>query len=157
MTELQRLTTDYLDTEDRVRLRGALPGGESVVIWLTRRLADRLVQHLVAVLSKHADDLPAGPALPADAPVAQETPVPAENAETQWVAQAVDITLGAGALQLSFRDTERLARITMDGQVLRQWLDGLRDLYIAAEWSLTPWGGWGAQQHSARQAPRFVH
>ena len=157
MTELQRLTTDYVETEDRVRLRGALASGESVVIWLTRRLMDRLVRHLIGVLAQHGEELPAGPALPADAPVSQEPPVSAEHAEIQWVAQAVDVSVNPGAMQLSFRDAERLSRITLDGRLLRQWLDGLRDLYILAEWPLTPWEGWGEQKHSARQAPRFVH
>jgi hypothetical protein len=157
MTALQRLTIDYVDTEDRVRLRGALAGGDCVVVWLTRRLLDRLVQHLIAVLTRHADDLPAGPAVAADAPVVQEPPVLAHSPDQQWTALSVDITLGPGALQLAFRDAERSARIAMDGPTLRQWLDGLRDLYLAAEWPLRPWEGWSERQLSARKEPTFVH
>ena len=157
MTELQRLTTDYLDAEDRVRLRGALAGGQAVVVWLTRRLLDRLVEHLIIVLTRHAGDLPSGPAVAADAPVMQPPPVKADRSEFQWVALSVDVTLGPGALQLKFRDAEHSAHIAMDGPTLRQWLDGLKDIYHVAEWPLKPWEGWGTPNLSARKEPKFVH
>ena len=35
---LDRITTEYIDTEDRIRLSGQYAGGPAVVIWLTQRL-----------------------------------------------------------------------------------------------------------------------
>lgn len=44
---LQRVTTQYVDAEDRIRLSGEVLGGEVVVWWLTQRLLERLVPLLV--------------------------------------------------------------------------------------------------------------
>ena len=35
---LQRVTTAYLENEDRLRLTGELADGDTVVCWLTQRL-----------------------------------------------------------------------------------------------------------------------
>jgi hypothetical protein len=35
---LDRTTTEYIDTEDRLRLSGQYADGSAVVIWLTQRL-----------------------------------------------------------------------------------------------------------------------
>jgi hypothetical protein len=46
-TTISRLTTDYVDTEDRVRLSGAIANGPPVAMWLTQRLALRLLPELL--------------------------------------------------------------------------------------------------------------
>ena len=46
MAELQRITTEFVDAEDRIRLAGEDAAGEAVVLWLTQRLLNRLVAHL---------------------------------------------------------------------------------------------------------------
>ena len=35
---LDRITTEYIDAEDRLRLSGQSADGSAVVIWLTQRL-----------------------------------------------------------------------------------------------------------------------
>ena len=47
MSELCRVTSQYVDFEDRIRLTGELTDGQQVVLWLTRRLTERMVPHLV--------------------------------------------------------------------------------------------------------------
>ena len=44
--DLHRITTEYIDSEDRIRLTGQLASGDTVVLWLTQRLLNRLVPHL---------------------------------------------------------------------------------------------------------------
>ena len=44
---LQRVTTAYLENEDRLRLTGELADGDTVVCWLTQRLLNRLVPGLI--------------------------------------------------------------------------------------------------------------
>ena len=50
--QLQRITTEYNEPEDRIRLSGELAQGDTVVLWLTQRLLNRLVPHLTAWLSQ---------------------------------------------------------------------------------------------------------
>ena len=158
MSDLLRVTTDYVEREDRLRLRGELQSGETVTLWLTRRLLDRLVQHLIRVLTTAGADLQGSAPLPADAPLGPQTPVQVPPDSAQWVADSVDITVGNRSLALTFRGPQGAqARLPLDPDPLRQWLDGIRTVYLAADWSLAHWEGWGEQKHSARQAPRFVH
>lgn len=51
---LQRVTTAYLENEDRLRLTGKLADGDIVVLWLTQRLLSRLVPHLTTWLARQA-------------------------------------------------------------------------------------------------------
>ena len=49
---LERCTTEYAEDEDRLRLSAELANGNTVVLWLTQRLLNRLVPHLVQWLEK---------------------------------------------------------------------------------------------------------
>jgi len=44
---LDRITTKYIDTEDRLRLSGQYADGAAVVIWLTRRLTQQITRFLM--------------------------------------------------------------------------------------------------------------
>ena len=43
MHQLQRVTTEYVDSEDRIRISGSCVDDGLVQLWLTRRLMDRLL------------------------------------------------------------------------------------------------------------------
>ena len=68
--ELQRITTTYVDVEDRLRLTGVLANGTVVQLWLTQRLLGRLVPPLTSWLVRNAL-LGAEHALPGAAPAAK--------------------------------------------------------------------------------------
>lgn len=51
---LNRVTTVYVDLEDRFRLSGKTQDGQVLVLWLTQRLLCRLVPHLVRWLDQRA-------------------------------------------------------------------------------------------------------
>ena len=51
MNRLERITTEYIDKDDRIRLTGEPAQGDAVVLWFTQRLLNRLVPHLTAWLS----------------------------------------------------------------------------------------------------------
>ena len=40
---LKRISTEYVDTEDRIRLTGEITGGEVLALWLTLHLLHRLI------------------------------------------------------------------------------------------------------------------
>ena len=53
MQALQRITTEYDEHEDRLRLSGELSDGSSVLLWLTQRLLYRILPHLTQWLGQH--------------------------------------------------------------------------------------------------------
>lgn len=54
---LQRVTTAYVEAEDRLRISGEDGAGHIQVLWLTQRLLGRLVPHLCGWLERHAPGL----------------------------------------------------------------------------------------------------
>lgn len=155
MRELQRFTTEYVDVEDRIRLSGESAPGEAEVLWLTRRLVDRLVPHLCAWLEKQGRM----GLIPEDAGVADamqgfalqaalqslvpQPPVAPEQARSSRLVQSVDVTAGDDALHLVFRggDDARVS-LVLQVQALRQWLGILHAQCAAGEWPLEAWPSW---------------
>ncbi len=43
MEEITRITTEYVETEDRIRLSGETPAGSTVMLWIPQRLLNRLI------------------------------------------------------------------------------------------------------------------
>lgn len=149
MLELQRLTTEYSDAEDRMRLTGEIRPGESLVLWLSQRLLVRLLPHLFLWLEKQGRT-----AFPADIEQSleqraagevldTETPVQRNRDSRAWLVEAVDMTAGDHALRLSFRrEGEELVSLTMTALPMRQWLAILRTLWGMAEWPAGIWPEW---------------
>ncbi len=51
---LERITTQYIEAEDRIRLSGSTRDGHSQVLWLTQRLLSRLLPRLLDALQPSA-------------------------------------------------------------------------------------------------------
>jgi hypothetical protein len=54
VAELQRLTTEYIDIEDRIRISGETRDAGPVVMWLTNRLAMCAIPRLLRWLENRA-------------------------------------------------------------------------------------------------------
>ena len=50
--ELQRVTTEYVAVEDRIRLSGEAADGATLVLWLTQRLLNLLAPSLTSGLER---------------------------------------------------------------------------------------------------------
>jgi hypothetical protein len=147
MTDLQRLTTQFVDAEDRIRLSGEDADGAVRVLWLTRRLLDRLVPVLCGKLepdaSAHAELLSSFRQEAAQSQLAPQEPVPAASADTQALVTRIDMARVERGLRLAFfdHDTEAAA-IVMPELSLRQWLAILRDQFRIAGWPENTWPAW---------------
>ena len=160
MAELQRITTEFVDAEDRIRLAGEDAAGEAVVLWLTQRLLNRLVAHLCNWLEQRIPADIHHYAAAAQAEVIQsfaqqaalaalepQTPVQSKVQSRTWLVHSVDITSGDQGVMLTFKAPEvssPSATLTLHDQPLRQWLNILHDQYQKAEWPLSVWPEWMA-------------
>lgn len=155
ISELQRYTTAYVEREDRIRPSGEIIPGDAEVLWLTRRLIGRLVPHLCAWLERWVGaavglvgDGAADGKLRFDLQVARQwlasqPRVLPEGPQRSWRVQAVDMSVGANVLHLVFRGAaDERVRLTLQVQVLRQWLGILHAQCARGEWSLEVWPSW---------------
>lgn len=156
---ISRLTTDYVDTEDRLRLSGLIANGPPVAMWLTQRLATRLLAALLQWLDKQVGGTKAAQAPAAAADLqselvhgfAQEAAVadlkPLERVQAAatdgWLIQSVDLTPQEQGITLIFRTADGQAvGLPLKAQELRQWLAIMRGIWLGAGWPEAPWPEW---------------
>ena len=146
--ELQRITTEYVATEDRLRLSGETADGGTVVLWLTQRLMNLLAPKLTGWLERQG--AAGGEALQefvqqaAEAALTAMPPVRATTPGMDWCVVSVDINPGADGVVLVLKsDGEtRQARLPMQTEALRQWLGIVRNQYVVGAWPTTAWPAW---------------
>jgi len=154
LAELNRITINYVELEDRIRLAGELSHGGVLNVWATRRLLDRLLPVLVTHLEKSvakgacADSLRSN-ALQSFAQHAarelseEQAPVRASAASAQWLAQSVNVSFASGDVCLSFHgDETQCVKLTLEEGKLRQLLNILYEVYRQADWSTDAWPKW---------------
>lgn len=151
MIELQRLTTEYNEHEDRIRIAGEVDNASAQVFWLTCRLLNRIIPHLTLWLERQHGNLPRADLFQSFAQqaaqqgLAPQAPVQAGPDSLPWVVQAVDIGTGTEHLQLTFKSSAgNAASVRFSAQALRQWLGILHQAYAAAQWPLAIWPEWMA-------------
>ena len=157
---LDRITTEYIDAEDRIRLSGQYADGAAVVIWLTRRLIQRLVpvllewlqqQHRQDVAISHAEIMQGWAQQAARAELTAQPPVQALAASSAWLADSIDFTHSPEGVVLTFKSAnDQRAMLTLPAAALRQWLNIVYDVYVRADWSLAV-----CPSGSAKQRCRF--
>jgi len=148
--QLSRVTTEYVPTEDRIRLSGETADGRTFVLWLTQRLLNLLVPQLTRWLEHH-DAAASGADLfqefaqqAAESSLTAEPPVQAAAPSSAWCVITVDIATGPDGATLIFKSDGEVERVSlpMASMALRQWLAILRGQYLAAAWPTTVWPAW---------------
>lgn len=158
MISLSRISTRYQYSEDRICLNGEAEDGELINIWLTRRLADRLVKNLTRWLEPQ--DMPgysyttpkvAAAQLRAIAD-RQEVKSEAVSKESEhepprqdWLVESIEMAYSRFGATFTFkggRGEEQSARFNVSTQNLQQWLDILYEQYIQADWPIDVWPQW---------------
>lgn len=176
---LQRFTTTYDTTQDRIGLIGQ--GGDNGPIhtlWLTQRLMRRLLPTLWQWLELNdAPQMDLGPATDARAtalhemaqhaactqlPGTAEQPVTPGPFSLQWLVCSVQLRASAQAVELLLTNTQddnaplpldhASAQLTFTAQPLRQWLAIVLQLYRQADWPLDQWPQWLASTADVPQA-----
>lgn len=149
MSKIERISTEYIDIEDRVRLAGEVENAATVVVWFTQRLLQRLLPTLLQGLERQSADTPRSALLhsfalqAARAELTPQAPVQTSTDSTAWLARSVDITYSKQAVSLNFRGVAgENATLALAATPLRQWLGILHDTYLKAGWPLDVWPEW---------------
>ena len=155
---MQRLTTQYIEQEDRMRLSGQLANGETVVLWLTQRLLHRLVPHLSAWLEQRESMQFNHPQVQATQQaivqsMAQQAaraqlappPVQAPPAHVGGLVELVNLSFRGDVLVLTFQcygQEPAPATLPITPQPLRQWLGIVFEQCQHAQWPTTARPSW---------------
>ena len=173
MPEIQRMTTEYVEAEDRIRISGECnlaagdpPSSENnkvTVLWLTQRLLCRLIPHvckhlenartpnLQAEIQQSFAQEAALAALEPQAPV--RIPSTSDAVALSYLIHEIDLTTTDNGLQLAFKDSRKIVvgKTTMAAQPLRQWLQITFAQFKRAHWPLSIWPDWMAEATHTRQ------
>ena len=174
--ELQRLTTAYIQTEDRLRLIGEDQQGGALCLWLTQRLALRFVAHLVDALDIASPEAIKNPSQDQDASkllqgIAQKaaaadfTPLAAvestDATQSMFIHEVAVRRAKGGVISLVFKsDEDEEVAIRLNPQQLRQWLSIIHGQWLKAEWPTSIWPEWmgeKTQQADSVESTKSVH
>jgi len=145
---LERITTKYIDVEDRIQLSGQTGSLTPVVIWLTQRLLQRLIPVVLKDLERQrqgalGEVLQGFAQQAARAGTVPQAPVQFNERSPAWLARKVDVTPSKTTLQLVFHGAEgQTAVLALAVDPLRQWLNILYDVCFKAQWPLDVWPAW---------------
>lgn len=148
------LTTRFREAQDRLYLAAKDDAGQVTGMWLTRRLADRLVRKLAARLDGAAQVAQAHDASRAAVHVWQQSvaqaqhapvaPVPEPAPSKEALIESVDLAQVNQRQRLVFRCAGGTAlALVVDNTQLRQWLAMLYRNYRLGEWATEGvWPAW---------------
>ena len=136
---LANITLGYSHEEDRLRLDGADAAGETTTLWLTARLMNRLVPHLIkrqtdmqlSIKKLGSTDIEG-----ADLSAVESTAVQCEPGSPEVLVASVDVSSHGDQLLLIFKDwgEAQRAAFVMPSAALQQWHGGLLQCYEQAGW-----------------------
>jgi len=150
MSDLKRVTTQFIENEDRIRLSGEVDSSQTVILWLTQRLMNRLVAHLVSWLDTQTltqtrpEVLQEFAQSAAQASLTPQAPVLTGSSDIAWLVMSVDLTSNQQVVQLTFKGAlpTELSQLKFETTQLRQWLSIVLSQYRLAQWSLDCWPEW---------------
>jgi len=163
VTNLKRLTTEYVVSEDRIRIVGESDSPEPVVIWMTCRLASRAVPAFLGWLDKQTPPSSITSAAQSEAlqSFAQEAavaalkpqePVSASPEVSPWLVHAVDVAATRNRMTVTFcYQGDRSAAVRFDDTHLRQWLSILHGIWLEAKWPTLMWPEWIKREKTTQQ------
>lgn len=164
MLELERITVIYSEDQDRIAINAAVRDGGTARLWLTQRLANRLIPVLInQIKPRHEDpiyvDIMAGVAQQrAVARQEPQAPVKVTEPDHEWLISKIDLQMPTSGTVVIFYDASgKSARVAFRTEVLRQWLSILQRAYTAAEWRGTDWPEWMTTPAATQAANRMLH
>jgi hypothetical protein len=154
MVMLKKVTLQYIEIEDRIRMLADLDGEEPAVFWLTQRLCRRLVPKLVRHLEHSAQAsllVDKGLMLSVqqhDAGWQQKVsePVKIGALSRSVLPEKVNLVCPSGGASIIFplEVGGKSARLQMTMLELRQWMGVVYRQFQVAGWPMEVWPDWFA-------------
>ena len=157
MPLLQRITSEYIESEDRIRLTGLNEAELTQSLWLTQRLLLNLLTHFLNWLEQETPEVTGRSAIESTAKSAlqgiaqqsasqelteQPAVTPSLDSNT-WLVTEVDISSADEAVSLVFKSADgQQAELGFSVQQLRQWLGIIHSLWRQAQWPMALWPDW---------------
>jgi len=161
--QIQTFTARYDPAEDRLRLDAVDANGQKQALWLTRRLADRVIPVLVSHLEgKTPEGIPPDLAQgmsQSRARQARQTAdtspaVVAESGTPPWLCRTIHVQKAQQGLNVIFNDDVSVSAVMPMVELnLRAVLDILLDLYTKAGWPTEPFPEWMKPEATLTVAP----
>ena len=157
ISSLKRITTEYTELEDRIRLAGLTDDNQTIALWLTMRLLKRLINHCLNLLDKNTPELKSVPIQnegsgknmqhflqqSAEQQIVEETVVKLTDQSPNYLAVEIDVKNDGAGVTLIFKGEFRPDyAIHLNNQQLRQWLGMLHMIWQEAEWPTLVWPDW---------------
>ena len=159
---LQKFTTTYSESQDRIKLTGKSKENAFTTVWLSQRLLIRMLPPLISwaeqiipvnqplsnegrALAQDFAQQNAQSLLVKQAPVEtpKETHRSITEAHSSWLAYEIDIMKSSHLLQLIFKNTEKIsASLQLNNIQTRQWLFIIYSQWVTAEWKDFGWPLW---------------
>lgn len=165
MNELNRITTQYIEDEDRIRIIGDVGDHQTVTLWLTQRLLLRAV----ATICKFMEGSTASTDIAshfkqsfaqqtAKALLQPQAAVQVKNADKQWLITTVDINFHHANTTFIFKGlrTDHQVALTLNDCALRQWLAIIFEQTCKANWPVSVWPDWVAESSSQTRSDATV-
>ena len=157
MRKLLRITTKYIEIEDRLRMDGETSDGAAMSLWLTQRLLIRLAKKGIEFLDEQPLELTKIPATDeesrsefqsimqqsAKTETQREDAVLVNKDSQSLIIREIDLKHSNEGIVLVFRESqEKQAMLVLSLKHLRQWLGILCKLWQQAEWPMDIWPNW---------------
>ena len=157
MGNLKRITTDYNEQEDRITLAGLTDKDQTVVLWLTMRLARRLIKHCLNLLDKDSSQpgevsstnknsrksLQNFAQKSAEQQTTEEQAVKVTPNSPKFLVIEIDIKHVGNGVTLNFKEQfSDCFEVFLNIQQLRQWLGMLHIIWQKTDWPTNVWPDW---------------
>ena len=157
VSNLKRITSEYIELEDRIRLAGLTDENQTISIWLTMRLLRRLITHCLNLLEKNTPELKKTPAQneysrksvqhfvqkSAEQQIVEEAAVKVADDSPNQLPTEIDIKNDDAGVTIIFKgEFSSDYAIYLNNQQLRQWLGMLHMIWQKAEWPNLVWPDW---------------
>ena len=157
MNKLKRITSEYIEAEDRIRIAGLTEQNKTLSLWLTMRLTSRLVAHCIALLGKHSPELAKATTNDdqlknnlqglvqhsAEQEIVEQPAVSVTENSLSLLIKEINVTTSNGGVLMAFKENETSSyELYLESNQLRQWLGMLYHIWQKAEWPLHIWPDW---------------
>ena len=163
MSSLRRITTEYSEQEDRIKLAGLTNNSQTVNLWFTMRLMSRLIIHCLSLLERNTPELEKTPTTSqqsrktiqnfvqksAEQQITEEKAVKVSaDAPTHLVIE-IDVKQTENGVSLIFKgESQSVYDIFFNREQLRQWLGMLHAIWGKTGWQTQIWPDWMANDHN---------